>query len=410
MAKISKTLGMNSDEIMEELRSNLVFCSSLGSGELFHSNILGMLLLQGESEDKSLSEFSTFLANTLFYEKKDKRKKYRIISVFREYRKFDLFITVLEDSVYKMLNENRAGKVLLEHLRIAVEPLSLRNIDDDNYKRMPKNEKGKALHLLKDSCKFIVIENKFKSLPKENQLNEYHDKVREGLNYIVGAGKNNNVKIDDGNTTFYLLAPRCSLQSFGMSSMPWNPLGYEDIVTEIDFFVNQKLSSTSKKSFTWQYIQKYSRFVRILMSLCSHKIQEPIENKNVVFPDESFAQKLDSIRIRDFYEKLWFSLMACRMCKNVPCRKDVRVEVESGYGREAGLMGYKCFMLDGSDIAYGIQIQNRQFRFYVEPSPKKNCTWAHFDSEKFQDILNQVKYDTLCNLKFTGIDEDCSVQ
>jgi hypothetical protein len=175
-------------------------------------------------------------------------------------------------------------------------------------------------------------------------------------------------------------------------------------------FVAQFKRSKAKDAFTLQYVKDYGSLIRKLMLMTRRKISDPIEEEGAVFPDESFAQKLESIRLRDFYEKLWFSAMVNKMREFVIDKKDVRVEPESGYGHEAGLMGYKCFLLDGSDIVYGVQIQNRQFRFYVEPSPKKGCKWANFDGDEFEDKLNQVKYDTLLELKFAGIDKACTVR
>ena len=168
--------------------------------------------------------------------------------------------------------------------------------------------------------------------------------------------------------------------------------------------------SKAKDAFTLQYVKDYGSLIRKLMLMTRRKISDPIEEEGAVFPDESFAQKLESIRLRDFYEKLWFSAMVNKMREFVVDKKDVRVEPESGYGHESGLMGYKCFLLDGGDIVYGVQIQNRQFRFYVEPSPKKGCKWANFDGDEFEDKLNQVKYDTLLELKFAGIDKACTVR
>ena len=72
-------------------------------------------------------------------------------------------------------------------------------------------------------------------------------------------------------------------------------------------------------------------------------------------------------------------------------------------------MGYKCYLQDGSDIVYGIQIQNGQFRYYVEPAPDKKCGWAHFNEIKFRDALNDAKYESLDQTNFAGIDDGCIV-
>jgi hypothetical protein len=389
------------DKAIDALRSDLIFTSSLGSKELFHSNMLGMFLQQGESDDELMSTLADLLAKWLCPKTRgSEQKKYRVVSVFREYQKFDLFIAFLEEPQYELLKNDAMGQLLLQQLRTASAPLSL------------TSEYRQAVGIFNESCQFAVVENKFKSIPQKAQLDEYERKIRRGLNFISGVGKDN-VKTSGRNTTFYLLAPHYSLQVFSPNlaefPKPWNPASYENFSDKLGF-VAQLKRNKAKDPFSLQYVKNYGRLIRTLMQLTWRKISDPIEEEGAVFPDETFAQKMDSIRLRDFYEKLWFSAMLNRMYKSVPHKKDVRVEAESGYGHEAGLMGYKCFLLDGSDVAYGVQIQNGQFRFYVEPSPEKKCTWAHFDSEKFQDALNQVKYDTLCELKFAGIDADCTVK
>lgn len=360
-----------------------------------------MFLQQGESDDELMSTLAEVLAKWLCPKTRGcEQKKYRVVSVFREYQKFDLFIAFLEESQYELLKNDAMGHLLLQQLRTASAPLSLTS----EYKQ--------AVGIFKDGCQFAVVENKFKTIPQKVQLDEYEGKVRKGLNFIARMGKNN-VKISGQNTTFYLLAPHYSLQVFSPNlaefPKPWNPVSYENFSSKLGF-VAQLKRNKAKDSFTLQYVKNYGHLIHSLMILTWRKISDPIEKNGAVFPDETFAQKLDSIRLRDFYEKLWFSAMTNIMRKAVPQKMDVRVEVESGYGHKAGLMGYKCFLLDGSNVAYGIQIQNGQFRFYVESSPEKKSTWAHFNGEKFQDALNQIKYDTLCDLKFAGIDADCSVQ
>ncbi|WP_295053323.1 hypothetical protein [uncultured Fibrobacter sp.] len=397
------------DQVINDLRSNLIFNSSLGSKELFHSNMLGMFLQQGESDDVLLSYLADELAKWIGPKTDgNDRKKYRVVSVFREYQNFDLLIAFLEESQYELLKNDNAGLLLLEQLRGASAPLSLKCVGEN----VLQSKWDEILRAFMECCQFTVIENKFKAIPNKNQLEEYHNKVCKGLKFIYGAGKNN-VKINEQNTTFYLLAPHYSLQVFTHNFTeipePWNLASYENF-SDIMGFVAQFKRSKAKDAFTLQYVKDYGSLIRKLMLMTRRKISDPIEEEGAVFPDESFAQKLESIRLRDFYEKLWFSAMVNKMREFVIDKKDVRVEPESGYGHESGLMGYKCFLLDGSDIVYGGQIQNRQFRFYVEPSPKKGCKWANFDGDEFQDKLNQVKYDTLLELKFAGIDKACTVR
>ena len=384
------------DLVIENLRSSAVFNSSLGSKELFHSNLIGYFLQQGDSDNAVLQSLSQTLAQWLRPQKEGSSKtKFRVLSVFREFNHFDLFIALIDEAHYNELKADGAGYELLELLRTSAAPVSVKS--DEQFQ--------KSLAILKENCKFVVVENKFKSIPDAAQLNEYSEKVRKGIGYITGARKYN-VKAEDLNTTFYLLLPHYSLNVFGDLPEPWLAATYEDFSNKMLFCV--QMNRKNKDDFMTQYVKSYGKIVHDIMLLTRRKIQDPIE-EGAVFPDAIFSAKLDTIRLQDFYEKLWFSALARKMSVACPELDNVRIVPECGYGHNAGLMGYKCYLQDGSDIVYGIQIQNGQFRYYVEPAPDKKCGWAHFNEIKFRDALNDAKYESLDQTNFAGIDDGCIV-
>lgn len=384
------------DLVIENLRSSAVFNSSLGSKELFHSNLIGYFLQQGDSDNAVLLSLSQTLAQWLRPQKEGSSKtKFRVLSVFREFNHFDLFIALIDEAHYNELKADGAGYELLELLRTSAAPVSVKA--DEQFQ--------KSLAILKENCKFVVVENKFKSIPDAAQLNEYSEKVRKGIGYISGARKYN-VKAEDSNTTFYLLLPHYSLNVFGDLPEPWLAATYEDFSNKMLFCV--QMNRKNKDDFMTQYVKSYGKIVHDIMLLTRRKIQDPIE-EGAVFPDAIFSAKLDTIRLQDFYEKLWFSALARKMSVACPELDNVRIVPESEYGHNAGLMGYKCYLQDGSDIVYGIQIQNGQFRYYVEPAPNKKCRWENFKENDFSDLLNEAKYESLRKTKFAGIDDDCRV-
>lgn len=417
------------DSAIEILQDNFVFNSSLGNKELFHSNLFGMLLTQNDSSESLLKDISLVLSQVFAPKNREKgqpAKKYRVISVFREFHKFDLFIAYLDEDSYKQISELEIGKELLGELHAATEAQSLKNLKDSGDYPQWKS----ALQILKKKCQFVVVENKFKSLPDNVQLMEYFGRVLRELQFV--AADRNSVKINKGNTTFYLLNANLPKKEYPDIAPPWKQVFYADIVNKIDDLADVYLKN--KGCFAAQYLKKYCEMLRFHLWL-GIEITKSIRMHKSAFPDELFIEKLKKIRVSDFYEKMWFSKLACQFGKieaNCGNPKDkVNIITEIGYTNGHGLLGYKCLLCNGSHIAYGVQIQNRQFRIYVEPlpakyygvvekiedaphhlsgSPKKSYVWADYDEKKFLGVLAKVKRETLRELKFAGVDEEIAAK
>lgn len=413
------------DTAIEVLQDNFVFNSSLGNKELFHSNLFGMLLMQNDSWEPLLKDVSQLLSQVFTPKNREKGlpvNKYHVISFFREFHKFDLFIAYLDEDSYKQISELKIGNELFSSLRDAAETLVLKNLKDcDDYQQWKV-----ALQILKKNCQFVVVENKFKSLPDKVQLFEYYGKVLRKIPFV--AADRNSVKISKDNTTFYLLNAYLPKKEYPNIAPPWKQVFYADIVNRTDDLVDANLKSGD--SFAAQYLKKYCEMQRFHLWL-GLEITNSIRMHKSVFPDELFIEKLKKIRVSDFYEKMWFSKLACLFGINeADCgikKGAVDFVTEIGYTNGHGLLGYKCLLRDRSHIAYGVQIQNRQFRFYVEPLPtkyhrvvenfedaphhlsgssKKSYVWANFDEKKFLSVLAKVKREALRELKFAGVEED----
>ena len=203
---------------------------------------------------------------------------------------------------------------------------------------------------------------------------------------------------------------------------------YADIVNKIDDLADIYLKN--KGYFAAQYLKNYCEMQRFHLWL-GIEIMKSLRFHKCVFPDELFIEKLKKVRLSDFYEKMWFSKLACQFGINkADCGTQkgvVDFVTEIKYTNGHGLLGYKCLWGDRSHVAYGVQIQNRQFRFYVEPLParyhrvveicedsphhlsgssKKSYAWANYDEKKFQKALAKVKRETLRELKYAEIDEE----
>lgn len=408
------------ENFVNYFRSDMVCNSSLGSKELFHSNMLGMfLMLENTTEEKLQQNLSRKLAK-LFLPKTKSNKTYQVVSVFREWNKFDLFIAFLEKETYEKLKKDEEGKYLLDSLYEAKESLPFKELSKfDETEIDEKDLKEKVIKLkdqikvFRDNCRFVVVENKFKSIPDQEQLEEYSGKVAKakGIDFITGVGKKEwNVTVSKDNTTFYLLAPEYSIDVFKESqkinkpkkpeNIKWNTISYEKICEELEQILTK---NKTENEFAYQYVERYKNLIKQLSGLIENEIKDPIE-AGEVFPKNEVKNKLASIRLQDLYEKIWYNALVTKLRPKCVDEKELSATVknESGYGHQSGLMGYKCYLKDNvaENVVYGIQIQSGQFRFYVEPNPKKkdNKTeykWKNFDKNEFLKILCSVRNDTL---------------
>lgn len=403
------------ENFVNYFRSDMVCNSSLGSKELFHSNMLGMfLMLENTTEEKLQKKLSIELAK-LFLPKTKSNKTYQVVSVFREWNKFDLFIAFLEKETYEELKKDEEGKYLLDSLYEAKESLSFKELSKAVETEFDETTLKDKIKKFGEHCRFVVVENKFKSIPNQEQLEEYSGKVAKakGIDFITGVGKKEwNVTVSKDNTTFYLLAPEYSIDVFKESqkinkpkkpeNIKWNTISYEKICEELEQILTE---NKTENEFAYQYVERYKNLIEQLSGLIENEIKDPIE-ADEVFPKKEVKNKLASIRLQDLYEKIWYNALVTKLRK--PCVENNKLKntreviSESGYGHQSGLMGYKCYLKDNvaENVVYGIQIQSGQFRFYVEPNPKKkdNKTeykWKNFDKNEFLKILCSVRNDTL---------------
>lgn len=419
------------ENFVNYFRSDMVCNSSLGSKELFHSNMLGMFLMLENTTEKELQQNLSRKLAKLFLPKTKSNKTYQVVSVFREWNKFDLFIAFLEKETYEKLKKDEEGKYLLDSLYEAKESLPFKELSKfDETEIDEKDLKEKVIKLkdqikvFRDNCRFVVVENKFKSIPNQEQLDEYYEKVKNEIGFITGVGKKEwNVTVSKDNTTFYLLAPEYSIDVFKESqkinkpkkpeNIKWNTISYEKICEDLEQILTK---NKTENEFAYQYVERYKNLIEQLSGLIENEIKDPID-AGEVFPKNEVKNKLASIRLQDLYEKIWYNALVTKLRPKCVDEKELSATVknESGYGHQSGLMGYKCYLKDNvaENVVYGIQIQSGQFRFYVEPNPKKkdNKTeykWKNFKENEFLKILCSVRDKTMKSIGKKIIAENCN--
>ena len=373
MCEVSKTV----KDVVDKLRNNPVFHMSLASKELFHSNMLAWFLESWDSEDNLLSDIAKELAKLFMPD-------YTVLTVLRERKHFDLLVVLFPTKDYNDFIKN-----------------SLTEIADffQNSEHISEDLLGKL-----QSCKFAIVENKFKSIPNKDQLDGYKNKAK-----ITFKTKESKIKIEmkdeNKNTAYYLLAPKVSLDSFKEKCSGWETISWNTISDTL----SKALNKTKEKSdFTGEFIEYYADFLENMLKLTTD-IEEKLKlPNNLAFPKREDIRELSKIRIHDFYEKLWFSVLLNKIIEITG--NDKFDKKGSGYTNALGLLDFK--ITGPKNVWYGIQIQNKQLRIVVEPEwgykwqgecPKKQII------EYCKDILKRMNQQESCQkFEFSNTKDLCS--
>ena len=326
--------------IVDHLKKNDLFKISLSSKEFFHSNVLAWLL------EKNHDIAKLFMPRD---EKGTTLDGYKFVRVMRENHHFDLILVFIPN------NEN--------------VPANLEEIFP-NFGKTDRTIDNDLIESLK-KCRFVVVENKFKSIPYTNQLEEYDKKIEEVI--FVRNKKKEPVISMKNNATCYLLSFDDNFEY-----EQWNNVSYKDL--------SKMLTNTLwKNPFSKEFLKCYKEFLDRVLELADN-IQESISEAADPFPKPDDINELKKIHMDDFYTKLWFSILLKKIKICEKFKLDVK---ERGYSRNCGLLDFK---IEGeNNVWYGIQIQNNQFRIIVEP--KYGYIWK--DRTCFEEKIKKYCQDIL---------------
>lgn len=300
------------------LQSSPLFQLSLNSRELFHSNFLYWIWQFSHEMFKDLVDG--------LYKRINKPSPTELwpnnYKVMREHKKFDLCVTS---------GENKQEKI------------------------------------------HLVIENKFKSIPYGEQLDEYYDKSESDKHLLLSLVGREFIDYD-------------------AIKDKWDVVSYEDLSCVLSEIIYDK------GGYEIELIRDYIKFI----SSFNYLAKEWLENK------EGFNlrnKNCEALRIDDVYQKILFSRILDRFKKELNDRngrndsiifsrkyvfdKDVKffprkntVYINSGLTNKTGFLEAKVKI--ANDIALLIQIQGEQYRRCVElnnkNSLKDNLTWLRFRS------------------------------
>lgn len=230
------------DEFVKELKNNVAFQLSLSSKELFHSNFLAWL-----AEDDATRGVFNELLHTCFGVDWDFNPDTMMVK--REYKNFDLCIC------QRVKNAKR---------------------EDCAEEYVP----GAIL---------FVLENKFKSIPYEEQLVKYQEHISE-LN-----------KETDVHTNYVLL----SLTENFTANGNWKFVTYSQYIEALSK-ANEKLQANSCYH---ELIVKYCSFIKLFSDHIKKCLKEEICDKDTILPTAEWSslinhQEFYDIRCYDVWQKI----------------------------------------------------------------------------------------------------------
>ena len=263
---------------LEELNANPVFHMSLASKELFHSNFLYWLW-------KLDAKMFLTLLDKLSEDKSSECKDYfckkdpKTIEVKREYQHFDLCV-------------------------------------------------------LEKDTPLLVIENKVKSIPYVEQLNDYTEKL-------------------DGDCKKVLLT---LMQYFPDKSniSGWEIKHYNDLAVAI----KESYVDTEYQTF----IDEYIKFISIL-----HNLSTSWNPDNVLITKQTIYKVFENLRLHDLFGKLFFSRVAAELKKNlVEQGVDLsNISVSSSYSDQMPLFDVTIRNVIDTKTEFIIQVQGTSYRHAV---------------------------------------------
>ena len=311
--------------IINKLSDNPLFQFSLGSKELFHSNFIAWILnIKAIPEEFKIS----FLNKLLFNVEHEKRIIEILTKPKREELNFDIQFNV------KVTDSSKAEK--------------------------------------------IIIENKVKSLPNEEQLEAYQKKISKDL-----------------KANFYLLSLIRPSQDFNMGE--WKYISYSDLAESLRFALpklNEHNDKVYKINFSMRgIIESYIDFAITLAELSEDiRIKDnPKEEMFDYFTVENTKPYKDE-RLHDLFLKLKYEQLTQKIEREIKteCTGLYKIEkdpwssskakkkladtywIKSGFSRATAIIDFKyipiTFRFQAKDLylVLGIQLQSNQLRYVVE--------------------------------------------
>ena len=202
-----------------------------------------------------------------------------------------------------------------------------------------------------DNIGFVVIENKFKSLPTIGQLEKYTKKIND--NTLSPYKK---TKLNSQNTKKVLFAPRIFLDTFS-KEREWIFWSYEDYLEIIKIYIQNQGPEAVVFS-------KYVEMTQNILDIGNRYIKADRE-KNLCSPDQRNIEKLKEIRLDSLYQKIWYSYVMKEM-NILEFREFPEFRYVTEFSHNVGVWSWKS-TTDRNGVMACLQIQAKNVRIALEP-------------------------------------------
>lgn len=338
---------MANTNIVEQLKNNAVFQLSLSSKELFHSNFLCWLA-------NSQTALFNYLLKELFKSKIVFNPQSHV--TLREYKNFDFCICKKNTAESKGSNTDEKQEY-----------------DSDEY--------GDII---------FVLENKFKSLPYDAQLEEYEQKV---LNINIGSAPKRKKKETEedfkkreedykaalDNVEFVLLSLIEDVSYLGKKGCKvrnrWLHVTYKSYANALGKYFNN-----ANDDFARELIEKYQNFISLFSEYVTGNLPTDNNIQNKEWGCLSTNNEMKSLRTDDIWQKLVASKIAIFIQSQIDGSKysnlnikdilnENKVEIGNitigvGFTHGTALIDVKKKIT--ADMIYGIQIQDGYYKRILE--------------------------------------------
>lgn len=414
------------DYDLNRLANSTMFHMSLGSKELFHSNFLHWISLVNWS---AFLEIMHRLAGTNEFwwekEKDNNGKPYyhpynKNIKVFREHRKFDLSIYILdsEKKVKVIVDDNNNDK----------------KEDDDPTMEITHDSQGERT--VQKWIPVLVLENKMKSLPYKAQLKEYTqkafeewrrgEKIKPKIKVLKKESKDTkeNVPpdwINNHGITFILLSlmdtsigdtkieqhlkykrSQCSI----VFNFEWKHTTYSKFV---EFLNNIDSPTFSNSKLNQSVLDDYKNFVNALCGLAkTWSIKHGDSYRNQIAPwkinnvtAKSLRQEIEQykeLRIHDIHEKIMYDQLLNLLERKLKDKSEIFERYNVKTNQINYNKGVKIFTnsnyLHGVGIVEVFFVVNKNFKLLIQVQGDRYCHMVLCDKIVKKDTSKKICVNT----------------
>lgn len=312
---------MSNDDLKSELSKNITFNMSLGSKELFHSNLLAYIIGLAE-----LTPYSEYIKNNL---------------------------------ISQLLRGNKKG-------------VSVADIESTYVWRESKNFDLLVVHRLKSSGDYVatIVELKIKALPSKNQVDKYSEKLNQGIEFFHEQSneyfsyKKSSKKFKDNKICNEISSINCVLVSpDGDSIADWGGLSLADLIDD-SFDRNTYPLNGVNDLMIESYASHLSGLVGILAE-AKENVDDFLKNKITIGDLDKYIKSFSQIKLHDLVGKfIYYKISAEMVCELSDASEIDGIEAEPFMSRSTAGLSLKIKMHD--DVLLGLQIQNGQFRRLIE--------------------------------------------